>query len=60
MGEVGVGDDEALAEYMIRDAAKTEALAAIARGRKDCGRPVSAGTAQQIARMVLIATGGTW
>lgn len=37
-----------------------DALARIARGREDCGRPLSGEAARQIARQVLIDNNRDW
>ena len=45
---------------LIENEAATYALSLIAKGRKDCGRPIAAGVAQQIARETLVALGVDW
>ena len=45
---------------LIEHSAAIEALAAIARGRSDCGRPLGSETSRQIARMTLVAIGHPW
>lgn len=37
-----------------------DVLERIARGRTDCGRPLAAETARQLARRVLLSAGRSW
>ena len=45
---------------LIEHSAAIEALASIARGRRDCGRPLGGETSRQIARMTLAAIDHPW
>ena len=48
------------AEAMESDRPLVDALATIARGRVDCGRPLAGEDARQIARRALIKVGHSW
>jgi hypothetical protein len=49
-----------VATHLITEDAAIYALKLTARGRRDCGRPVSTETARQIARETLVAIGENW
>jgi len=47
-------------EASAADQPLAEALKTIARGRVDCGRPIAAAYAREIARRALIEAGHSW
>ena len=56
----GVAMEQELGKALIENDVALFALKQIARGKKNCGLPLPRETAQQIARISLVALGEDW